>query len=969
MSQAQQIIGKIRDLLDTADQSQTPEFMDAATAYLELCRSTNERLRRCAQLLRQNLRTEAIHIAEADPNLLDQVAILDFPERQAWREMCVAQGMTPPPALDIDASAELNEAYAQVQPLETLLARHRQLALSLAPVHERLTIMRQLAELDPGSLFWEQDIKQFEDARLDELRQEINQPGLEEITAERLKREIDTVPWRINFPADLKKTSDLLVSRLRSQKALRDLELLMPDLDAAYAAMDEGQCEKLSAQCRTLLPDAAGAAPEHMRQRLAAVESWLKNKNQMSQEQKQFFQACSELEKVMDDDAPTPEVQRAYTVATKFTAELPPELDERYQKFISWRQEQIVQRRKMILMISSGALAVVVLITGVAVYLHLRNSTINAWVQQLSVAQDDVNNNGNDASAQEELVNLAKASSAIQNDPRVQALAISLKQALSDDAQRAANFKKALGAAEALGFNATDQSELNQALQLARTASEQQQVHAFSSQVGLYQQQQQLIRDNAFNQAAATLEQKIQSLLSSDLITQNPQAASQALVDLKNAVTTLAAQSGVSSDVKDAQIPSLDALVKETADKLGAQESDQLDYQQIFQPPSAVSDYVVAVNTYLKDNPNGVYAPQVKLLSATLTADSAIEAWSDMTANWPGTFLTPDMAQAQDRVSAIDQYVTQYQGTPLINTIQAYRAYLAGCVSAATDDGPWKRTLAQILNKPLLHDLQYLKTNDGKIYYVMPGSQVNQSSIGNNQEISFDAITTSDVTQPSLIGMSGADLVSTTPQESPETQFSHQALDEIDSMQLNQYTIGLDLLDMAHKSSMDPVVKGILISDIITLNNSLLPSDVNDQFNTTMSLLQPLGLANINWLDPANPTPQTTIDAINDALTRLPDISQIESSLSQEENQMAATLQFQVQGTAVLNKTPQGIVLITKAAPSEGLGVYVVLPSADQSQLTKLGSYTGGAWTFDQLLVGQVQSGTLVFLMGGSSAN
>src|SRR5271170_794602 len=682
MSFAQQLIGRMRDILDASDQSQTPEFMDVATEYLELCRSTNERLRRCSHFLRQNLRTEAIHLAEADPNLLDLVAILDFPERQAWRKLCASHSMPEPPNLDIDAATELNEAYALVQPLETLLVRHRRLALAVAPLSERLAVMRKLAELDPGSSFWQQDIRTFEDARVDELRRQINQPGIEFNTAERLKHEIDTAQWLISFPPDLKKASYLVVSRLRGKTALRELELLMPELDAAYAAMDEQRCEKLSSQCSALLSEIGSAASELLQQRVTAVQSWLQSQRRMRQERQGFEQACGALEQAMDADAPTIEVQKAFAAATGFAADLPVDLEERYQKFIAWRKEQIVNKRKLILVACVSAAAVLIIVVVAFILIHMHSSAVNAWVQQLAAAREGVVNNGDEQTAQSELAGLLLASSGVQNDPGVQSAAASLKAAVTADQQRAANFKKALADAEALGVNAAGAARLSQAEQLALTAAEQQQLAAFSGQVNAYNKQQQQLRDNAFSQSADALEQKIQYELSSDMINQNVQNAAQVLSDLKSQVAALAAQPGVSDDLKNAQIDSLNSQLQDAQSKLAAQESDQKDYQQIFQVPSQVSDYATAVNNYLNNHPNGVYAAEVKLLSAPLASDAAIEAWSNMTANWTGSFLNPDMAQAEDRVSAIDQVATQYQGTPLMALVEPYRNYLANCAKA-----------------------------------------------------------------------------------------------------------------------------------------------------------------------------------------------------------------------------------------------------------------------------------------------
>ena len=708
MSFAQQLIGRMRDILDSSDQSQTSEFMDTASEYLELCRSANDRLRRCSHFLRQNLRTEAIHLAEADPNLLDLVAILDFPERQEWRKLCATHGISEPPSLDIDSAVELNEAYALVEPQGALLIRHRRLALAMAPLSERLAVMRKLSELDPASTFWQQDIRVFEDARIEELHWQLNQPGMEESTAERLKREIDTAPWVINFPPELKKAADAAAARLRDRKVLRDLELLMPDLDAAYEAMDEKRCETLAAQCSNLLSEAGSAAPDLLRQRIMAVQSWLERQRQAHHQQQEFQNLRNALEQAMDNDAPTVDVRKAYLAVTKYGAELPEELQDRYQKFIGWREEQISRKRKLILLVSAVTLTVLLVTAIVITLMHMHGNAVNNWVQQLTTVRDDVVNNGDEQSAQTVLASLAQASSGVRNDPAVASAASSLQEAITADQQRAANFQKAFASAQSLGVTAAGANMFDQAEQLARTPAEKQQLQTLGAQINAFEQQQQTLHDDAFSSAAGDLQQKIQYELTYDILNQSIQSARQALADLKNQVDALAARTGVSSDLKNTQIDFLMALIKQGEDKIAAQQSDQQDYQQIFQAPSNVAAYAASVNNYLQNHPDGVYAAQVKLLAGPLAAESAVEAWSGMTANWTESFLTPDMAQAEDRVSAMDQYMTQYQAAPFMSEIQAYRSYMDAYAKADSDDGPWKQSLAQILNKPLLHDLQFL---------------------------------------------------------------------------------------------------------------------------------------------------------------------------------------------------------------------------------------------------------------------
>ena len=70
----------------------------------------------------KDLRSEAIHLAESEPNLLDSLAALDFPERADWDELVQIYQLAAAPKLAVDQAQFLNEAYAQEDPLQDLLA-------------------------------------------------------------------------------------------------------------------------------------------------------------------------------------------------------------------------------------------------------------------------------------------------------------------------------------------------------------------------------------------------------------------------------------------------------------------------------------------------------------------------------------------------------------------------------------------------------------------------------------------------------------------------------------------------------------------------------------------------------------------------------------------------------------------------------------------------------------------------------
>ena len=82
MPDIQQVVDELRFVLQReVIERSDGELQNLVTSYGELCHATNAQLRRCDDCLKQGLRSEALHLAEARPNLLDTVATLDFLER------------------------------------------------------------------------------------------------------------------------------------------------------------------------------------------------------------------------------------------------------------------------------------------------------------------------------------------------------------------------------------------------------------------------------------------------------------------------------------------------------------------------------------------------------------------------------------------------------------------------------------------------------------------------------------------------------------------------------------------------------------------------------------------------------------------------------------------------------------------------------------------------------------------------
>src|SRR5580698_4994714 len=72
----------------------------------------------------------------------------------------------------MEVAEALNEAYALQEPVKKLLDKHRFLALSRAPLKQRLAVLWKLVEQDPTIGSWETDASEMERARLREMEVE-----------------------------------------------------------------------------------------------------------------------------------------------------------------------------------------------------------------------------------------------------------------------------------------------------------------------------------------------------------------------------------------------------------------------------------------------------------------------------------------------------------------------------------------------------------------------------------------------------------------------------------------------------------------------------------------------------------------------------------------------------------------------------------------------------------------------------
>ena len=168
------LIDRIKRLTDPTAVVSADSLDEAFREYDEAIREANERLHECDELLQGGHRAQALARCEQEPDLLEVTALLDFPERPLWHALLQESGYSAPPAVLWDVASDLNEAYNLEKPLTDLMRMHRLHALAGSPLKKRLGILRKIAERDPGTSIWRDDLRAYERARHLQIEQELS---------------------------------------------------------------------------------------------------------------------------------------------------------------------------------------------------------------------------------------------------------------------------------------------------------------------------------------------------------------------------------------------------------------------------------------------------------------------------------------------------------------------------------------------------------------------------------------------------------------------------------------------------------------------------------------------------------------------------------------------------------------------------------------------------------------------------
>lgn len=330
MSEMRQAVATLAGYV-AAETMDVPDAVRAAAPrYAAACQELNDRLATCTRLLQHGQRSEALRQAQFEPDLLTAYAELDFPGRVRWQEIAVNIGVASPLPLNANLARWLNQAFADEKKVLDLLRQHRLAALSRAPLVRRLDFLRLLAKAEPTNLGWQDDIRQYETARYDEIRAALT-PGGPPVTwpvVSALLTELNSPAWTEPPPLDLVAAAQEISAKVKRKHGEKIIAEINAELTAAVKTGDLPKAEQLADEAGTVVTEYDIRGPS--KTPLANALKWIEEERAARRGQRKFDQAVAQLNQALDDGVDWWYVQEYHRIVMEFHRPVPRVVAEKF---------------------------------------------------------------------------------------------------------------------------------------------------------------------------------------------------------------------------------------------------------------------------------------------------------------------------------------------------------------------------------------------------------------------------------------------------------------------------------------------------------------------------------------------------------------------------------------------------------------------------------------------------------------
>lgn len=727
MNDIQQVVDELRFLVQRDVVENSDELKELLAGYSAACVEVNERLRKCDSLLKRGLRSEALQLADAKPSLLDQVAVLDFPERKEFIDIVGLYFLTPPQPLLFDVAAAINAAYAEHEPIKRLLDQHRIMALARAPLNERLSVLRSIAEIDATTEHWENDVREMERARFHQIDSESlaafkagNSTVLKSLMAE-----VQATSWLESVPAALNRDLKVRSGQAVRGNAKQRLTELSEQLHTAFSALDAQAARPLRDEWNQNQKLASLSDTDPLAEGVAPILDWLDDEDRKDADARAFTRLTAEIEQALhDEEYSLEELNKLHFSIERLGKSLPPLLESRLRNRLGTLDLQERRKSMMKFGIWGGSAAIVASILGFVAYM----SVSHEQTRRLAEAASNLIEDGN----------LDEARKLIEKDGNKSTaeswLAVKKKFSEAEQAERdrVTNWKAQVATARESTDTATIGESIKQARELSKTAEEK--IEVGHLQAGWQKRVNEIAteRDRVFREAAASataalksLEAELDPAKRADVETLRP------LVEKLDAQMAkfMPLQSTVGKDLstQGTLLESRWKAARQAIDDLGTKRIlfDRLVEAALLLPgntdfASKSGRYGEILQEFLTAFPNDARSPSVKAALATNPLP-LVAARAKMLDRWKQR-KPKEKTELDSRLKELRDFLSENVASPDHPLMTEYEEYLASTKRRYEDDGDPDegviRRMSALYNSKFIKEAFTLRTDEDKTYYL-----------------------------------------------------------------------------------------------------------------------------------------------------------------------------------------------------------------------------------------------------------
>ncbi|MGL6193976.1 MAG: hypothetical protein ACRC2T_04050 [Thermoguttaceae bacterium] len=940
----QTTIESIRSIISYHGTSRVEQIAPLAESYSNACKDVNARLLRCSQLIRSGNTSEAVRLAEIEPNLLESFALLDFPEREQWLEVVHTFNLPAADPLFVELAQEINDAYTAVDPLQPLLKKHRLFAISRAPLAERIKLLREMLIMEPENQGWKTDLESYEKVRLRELESDVNaaiaSKSISRIS--QLVRELEQPNWTSKPPEKLITALKASLKIETQRSGLNELRSLAEKLQRAYSEENVDSGVKYAQQWYSLIQNLGNNVPLELGYEVQEPLQWVEEQRKRQQLSRQFQTRLDVFRNSLQSGLTPEQISEMYADLESFAEEAEEEIPEPIVRVFNAKLEAANVRgsRRFRIFVVALVLLCAMLAGGVTfTYFHLRyQGEINLVAQTLRKYIDQKDYDLAETYCEEQSKKLPR----IFENPSVADTYNELKTAIDREKQRRELFAASLRQVEeSLKSGKIDETALMQARSRAEKEDDKAKLAAVENErrkiLKEAQRQRDLVLRNELDVLVADYNRLIpQKGAESD-------ATFSKLSELLAKATELRKMDGASDSLKnerDSLIMQLDQWIAEMKQRRDSK-GDITDLTRMISDPEG---YAKTLQTLIEKYPTLPLAKDFQTVLAEKPIWNIVDQWNEVIGKLPKNIQQKgagnnDLNGVAENIKGIEQFLKEWKNRNGLFTdfkehriVQAHIPYLQACTKRVKSDKNnesllfgLEKQMRKIRTRPLW---LYVNEKDGGRYYLTQEPKAGRVRYAN------------DTDKEGSVVLAEKDVDSI--KEAPHYSFAKDVVETIEKLDRQQENwpeaVSTLLKRLQDDPLLDPLLKCILLKDLIEVF-SVGDTSVQKGYAKHLGILQEDALQqNVNWLDPKSIDAQAERKIAESILARLPSSQSAADATINDAQQLRSSPICEFVRAGWAEKTPDGnwrFVTNNEKIPRSGYVIVRGSPQGDGKTLIR----------------------------------